>query len=118
MTDLRAAAEWDGISMNGFIVQAVAEQVAALRARGLLGEMTPEAQATYLQERASRAQQGRLAALLGLAGTTEAVLPGDEVPDGWLAREPGNDTEAGPASVSAQPATAREWEDTGRSGGQ
>ena len=36
MEDLRVAAESDGVSMNGFIVQAVAEKIAALRARGRL----------------------------------------------------------------------------------
>lgn len=33
MEDLRLAADQDGVSMNGFIIQAVAEKVSALRAR-------------------------------------------------------------------------------------
>jgi hypothetical protein len=84
MADLRAAAERDGVSMNGFIVQAVAEKVAALRARGLLGDLTPQEQANYLEARAARSREGRLSELVGKAGTTDAVLPGDEIPDGWM----------------------------------
>lgn len=96
MADLRAAAERDGVSMNGFIVQAVAEKVAALRARGLLGELTPEEQAAYLEERAARSREGRLAELVGKAGTTGEVLPGDEIPEGWPPErhEPGDDVAA------------------------
>lgn len=95
MADLRVAAERDGVSMNGFIVQAVAEKVAALRARGLLGDLTPEEQAAYLEGRAARSPEGRLAELLGKAGTTSVVLPGDEIPENWLeGREPGRDAAA------------------------
>lgn len=93
MTDLRVAAERDGVSMNGFIVQAVAEKVAALRARGLLADITPEEQAAYLGGRAARSREGRLAELIGKAGTTGQVLPGDEIPEEWLrSPEPGNGT--------------------------
>jgi uncharacterized protein (DUF1778 family) len=93
MADLRAAAERDGVSMNGFIVQAVAEKVAILRARGFLRDLTEEEQSAYLDGRAARARDGRLAEILGKAGTTDAVLPGDELPEGWLAdSEPGDDT--------------------------
>ena len=88
MTDLRTAAERDGVSMNGFIVQAVAEKVAVLRARGLLGERTAEEQAEYLQERASRGRGASLAVLIAQAGTTNDVNFGDEVPQGWLDQEP------------------------------
>jgi hypothetical protein len=84
MADLRAAAERDGVSMNGFIIQAVAEKVAVLRARGLLGDLTPEEQAAYLNDRAARSQEGKLAKLIGKAGTTTEVLPGDEIPEDWL----------------------------------
>jgi hypothetical protein len=84
MADLRAAAERDGVSMNGFIVQAVAEKVTALRARGLLADLTSEEQADYLAWRASRPGEGRLAELIGKAGTTDAILPGDEIPEGWM----------------------------------
>ena len=92
MADLRTAAEQDGVSMNGFIVQAVAEKVAALRARGLLQDLTPEEQASYLERRAARSRTGRLAELIGKAGTIDAALPGDEIPEGWLADpDPGDD---------------------------
>jgi hypothetical protein len=86
MIDLREAADRDGVSMNGFIVQAVAEKVAALRARGLLEDLEPEEQSGYLDERAARSGKDRLAELIGKAGTTEEVLPGDEIPEGWLQR--------------------------------
>jgi len=100
MADLRTAAERDGVSMNGFIVQAVAEKVAMLRARGFLRNLSPEEQAAYLDERAARAQPGRLGEILEQAGTTNAVLPGDEISKEWLSgAEPGND---------ATPATARQ----------
>jgi hypothetical protein len=92
MTDLRAAAERDGVSMNGFVVQAVAEKIAVLRARGFLQDVASEEQASYLEGRAARSGKGRLAELIGKAGTAGTVIPGDEVPDGWLAQsEPGND---------------------------
>ncbi len=84
MEDLPIAAESDGVSMNGFIVQAVAEKVAALRARGLLADLTPEEQAAYLAERASHARENRMSEILKLAGTAEAVRTGDEIPDRWL----------------------------------
>jgi hypothetical protein len=95
MTDLRAAAERDGVSMNGFIVQAVAEKIAALRARGHLGELTPQEQANYLEARVARSRAGRLAELVGRAGTTDAALPGDEIPEGWMQdSDPNNDSAA------------------------
>ena len=84
MDDLRIASMRDGVSMNGFIVQAVAEKVAALRARGVLPELTPAEQSAYLNARAERSQPGRFAELLRAAGTTTEVLPGDEIPEGWL----------------------------------
>jgi uncharacterized protein (DUF1778 family) len=85
MEDLRAAAESDGVSMNGFIVQAVAEKVAALRARGMLRTLEPAEQMAYLEVRAARAQPEKMAEILAKAGTADVVLPGDEVPEGWLA---------------------------------
>ena len=84
MTDVRMAAEGDGVSMNSFIVQAVAEKVAILRARGLLRELSPDEQAAYFEERLRSAGRDRLEEVLRKAGTTEAVLPGDELPDDWL----------------------------------
>lgn len=83
MDDLRVAAERDGVSMNGFIVQAVAEKVAMLRARGLLRDLSPEEQSAYLDARAARSRDD-LAEILRKAGTTDRVLPGDEVPEDWL----------------------------------
>ena len=91
MDDLRIAAESDGVSMNGFIVQAVAEKIAALRARGLLADLSPEEQAGYLADRASRGREGRMADILNLAGTTDVVQPEDEIPEGWLDQRPGGE---------------------------
>jgi len=84
MNDLRNAADADGVSMNGFIVQAVAEKVAVLRARGLLGALSEDEQAAYLEARASRARISGLRDILAKAGTENSVRPGDEIPDGWL----------------------------------
>ena len=84
MDDLRMASMHDKGSMNGFIVQAVAEKVAALRARGILPEMSAAEQAAYLEARAARSREGRFTEILRDAGTTTEVLPGDEVPEGWL----------------------------------
>jgi hypothetical protein len=98
MADLRAAAERDGVSMNGFIVQAVAEKVTALRTRGLLGDLTPDEQANYLAWRAAKFGEGKLAELIGKAGTTDAVLPGDEIPEGWLP-DPDAGNDAVPAGL-------------------
>ncbi|MGI4797130.1 MAG: hypothetical protein ACRYG8_24370 [Janthinobacterium lividum] len=85
MSDLKIASERDGVSMNGFIVQAVAEKVAVLRARGLLDELSAEEQGDYLATRAARSDGRPLTAVIGRAGTTDEVLPGDELPEGWLA---------------------------------
>lgn len=38
MNDLRVAADRAGVPLNGFIVQALAETVAPLRARGMLAD--------------------------------------------------------------------------------
>ncbi len=84
MEDLRVAAESDGVSMNGFIIQAVAEKVAALRTRGRLQDLSESDQSAYLDARAARARPGIMADILAEAGTTNEVLPGDEVPEGWL----------------------------------
>jgi hypothetical protein len=84
MTDLRAASEIDGVSMNGFVVQAVAEKIGVLRARGLLRDFTPEEQASYLQQRAARSAKGRLAEIIGEAGTTGTTLAGYGIPDDWV----------------------------------
>jgi hypothetical protein len=69
MEDVKAAAEQDTVSVNQFIVQAAAEKIATLKARG------------YLAERAARAQPGAFGRILAKAGT-DAPIPGDELPDG------------------------------------
>jgi hypothetical protein len=56
----------------------------ALRARGILPELTAAEQAAYLEARAARSREGRFAEILGKAGTTTDVLPGDEIPENWL----------------------------------
>jgi hypothetical protein len=84
MVDFRQAADRDGVSMNSFIVQAIAKRVAALRARGLLGNLEPAEQASYLDERAARSGKEKLVELIGKSGTTDDVLPGDEIQQGWL----------------------------------
>ena len=84
MADLRVAAEREGVSINSFILQAVSEKVATLRARGLLVGLSPAEQSAALQARAVRAQPGSMADILAKAGTPGLVLPGDEIPDGWL----------------------------------
>jgi uncharacterized protein (DUF1778 family) len=84
MEDLRTAADSDGVSMNGFIVQAIAEKVAALRARGLLRSLSEAEQSTYLEARVARGQRGQMAEILAKAGATGAVRPGDELPEDWL----------------------------------
>jgi uncharacterized protein (DUF1778 family) len=83
MADLRAAAERDGVSMNGFVVQAVAEKIAALRARGALHALSAEEQESYLAARAARSRPGALADVLRQAGSAGAGLPGDDIPPGW-----------------------------------
>jgi uncharacterized protein (DUF1778 family) len=94
MADLRTAAESDGVSINGFVIQAVAEKIAILRARGLLLDVSPEEQAAYLEQRAARSAKGRLADLIGKAGAGDTVPPGDEIPDGWLSEQDPRDDDA------------------------
>ena len=99
MEDLRLAAERDGVSMNGFIIQAVAEKIAALRARSMPFELSPEEQSAWLSARAARARPGQMAGILGRVGSAGSVRPGDEVPEGWL---PASLTD--PAGTPAAPA--------------
>jgi hypothetical protein len=89
MEDVRIAAARDGVSLNGFIVQALAEKVAMLRARGLLSELTPEEQKAWLEARAARGNPARLLELIGKAGTTTEIRPGDEIPEGYFDEPPG-----------------------------
>lgn len=70
MEDVKALATQDAVSVNQFLVQAAAEKVAALKARG------------YLVERAARATPGDLGRILAKAGTPTPV-PGDELPEDW-----------------------------------
>jgi len=72
MEDVKALAAQDTVSVNQFVVQATAEKVAALKARG------------YLVGRAERAKPGDLGHVLAKAGTPTPV-EGDEVPERWLA---------------------------------
>ena len=70
MEDVKALATQDAMSVNQFLVQAAAEKVATLKARG------------YLAKRAARATPGDLGRILAKAGTA-APVPGDELPEGW-----------------------------------
>lgn len=70
MKDVKALATQDAVSVNQFLVQAAAEKVAALKARG------------YLSERAARATPGNLGRILAKAGTP-TLIPGDKLPEGW-----------------------------------
>jgi len=70
MEDVKALATQDAVSVNQFLVQAAAEKVAALKARG------------YLAERAARATSGGLGRILAKAGTPTPI-PGDELPENW-----------------------------------
>ena len=70
MEDVEVLAAQDSVSVNQFLVQAVAEKVATLKARG------------HLAERATRATPGDLGRILAKAGTATPI-PGDELPEGW-----------------------------------
>ena len=70
MEDVEALASRDAVSVNQFLVQAAAEKVATLKARG------------YLAERAARAAPGDLGRILAKAGAAVSI-PGDELPEGW-----------------------------------
>ena len=60
MEDVKALATQDAVSVNQFLVQAAAEKVATLKARG------------YLAERAARATPGDLGRILAKAGTARS----------------------------------------------
>lgn len=70
MEDVKAIAASDDVSVNQFIVQAVAERVAVLRDRG------------YLAQRAARAKPDAFKRILEIAGD-DTPIPGDELPEGW-----------------------------------
>ena len=67
MEDVKAIAAKDSVSVNQFVVQAVAERVAMLRERG------------YLAQRGARAKSGDFLRILEKAGEDTAI-PGDELP--------------------------------------
>ena len=73
MEDVKAIAASDDVSVNQFIVQAVAERVAVLRDRG------------YLAQRAARAKPDGVKRILEKAGKAgdDTPIPGDELPEGW-----------------------------------
>jgi hypothetical protein len=72
MEDVKAIAAADAVSVNQFIVQAVAERAAMLRDRG------------YLAQRAARAKPDGITRILEIAGD-DTPIPGDELPEGWPA---------------------------------
>ncbi len=74
MEDVKALAARDDVSVNQFLVQAAAEKVASLKARG------------HLAERAARAKPGEFGQILAKAGRSEAIS-GDELPDDWRAQQ-------------------------------
>jgi hypothetical protein len=67
MEDVKAISAKDSVSINQFVVQAVAERVAMLRERG------------YLAQRAARSNAGDFRRVLERAGD-DAPIPGDELP--------------------------------------
>ena len=73
MEDVKALAAQEAVSVNQLLVQAAAEKVAALKARG------------YLAERAARTMPGDVQRILAKAGTATPI-PGDELPEGWPER--------------------------------
>jgi hypothetical protein len=70
MEDIKAIAAADSVSVNQFIVQAVAERAAILRDRG------------YIAQRAARARPDGITRILEIAGD-DTRIPGDELPEGW-----------------------------------
>ncbi len=68
MEDVKAISSRDLVSVNQFVVQAVAERVAMLRERG------------YLSQRAARSNPGDFRRILDKAGDDTPVL-GDEIPE-------------------------------------
>ena len=83
MVDVRDASERDGVSINQFIIQSVAEKIAILRDRGMLQALSPEEQAAFFGGRLGKAGPDRFEEVLRTAGTTNDVLPGDELPENW-----------------------------------
>jgi hypothetical protein len=67
MEDVKAIAAKDSVSINQFVVQAVAERVAMLRERG------------YLAQRSARSKADDFRRILEKAGD-DGRIPGDELP--------------------------------------
>lgn len=81
---LRLAAEGVGESLSEFIARSASLRIMRLLSdAGRLG-MSEAEQIAFLDRRSSLAEPGQLAAILAKAGTTTDVLPGDELPEGWL----------------------------------
>lgn len=81
MEEVKRWSARDASSINQFIVVALAEKLAALKAQA-----TPEdLQRLYFERRAARTQPGAMEQILARAGRPDA-LPGDEVPEGWPGR--------------------------------
>ncbi len=70
-------------------------------------EMTPEEQLDYLRKRAAGAQVDRFAEIIAKTGTTNEVLPGDEIPEGYWDEQPQAETkEVRPGALPLDPAGA------------
>lgn len=70
MEEVKSYASADDVSINQFIVQAVAERVALVRTD------------RYLKMRAARAKPDGMRRILEKAGD-DTPIPGDELPPGW-----------------------------------
>ncbi len=56
----------------------------SVKIRSFAGLTQDESAAGYRAQPAAGASAGGMAMILGKAGTTDAVLPGDEIPEDWL----------------------------------
>jgi hypothetical protein len=95
MEDIKRWAARDASSINQFIIVALAEKIAALKARATPEDLT----ALYFDDRAARGDAAGFARILAKAGRPVAI-PGDELPEGWLPQ--------GDASVPLPPLPPRE----------
>ena len=75
MAEVKAWAAHDTTSLNAFMVDAVAEKIAALRERA------------WLAERGGRGRMSEFDRVLAKAGAG-APREGDDVPEGWMAPAP------------------------------
>ena len=81
MEEIKRWAARDASSINQFIVVALAEKIATMKAQATPEELTR----LYFEDRASRARPDALERILARAGRPEAI-PGDELPEGWPRR--------------------------------